>query len=289
MINEAFKKVLRLLPDSAYIRLKYYYHFKRFPDLKYPKTFNEKLQWLKLYDRNPIYNTMVDKYEAKKYIADRVGTQYVIPTYGVWERFDDIDFDVLPERFVLKTTHDCGGVVVCKDKSTFDKEKAKAFLEKHLSFNYFHEGREWPYKDVKPRIMAECYMEDGQTKALWDYKLFAFDGEAKALFIATDRQVKASEVKFDFFDMDFRHLDIRNGHPNADVKIKMPRSFNEMKKIAQILSAGFPHLRVDFYEVDGHPYVGELTLYHFSGMVPFEPEKWDSIFGDWLKLPERRS
>lgn len=284
-MRKIIKKMLQLLPDSAYISLKYFYHFKKFPNLRAPKTFNEKLQWLKLHDRRPIYQTMVDKYEAKKYIAQRIGETYVIPNYGVWDRFDDIDFDALPEQFVLKTTHDCGGVVVCRDKKSFNREEAKRFLEKHLAANYFHEGREWPYKDVKPRIIAEQYLRDEHTSALWDYKVFAFDGAAKLMFVAIDRDKGSRDLKFDFYDMDFNRLQIRNGHDNSDIQISRPENLSLMRKIAQELSAGFPHVRVDFYEVDGRLYVGELTLYHFSGLVPFEPAQWDLRLGEWIMLP----
>lgn len=284
-MNEVFKSILRILPDEMYIKLKYFYHFKKTPNLKHPRSFNEKLQWLKLHDQNPNYIDMVDKYEAKKYIRDLVGEEYIIPDYGVWNCFDDIDFSILPDKFVLKTTHDCGGIVICKDKNLFDKSQAKDFLQKHLNYNYFYEGREWQYKNIKPRIMAEKYMEDLISNALWDYKIFTFNGEAKIMFVATDRQLSNQETKFDFFDMEFERLDIRNGHPNSDQIIEKPKNFEIMKKIAEKLSEGIPHLRVDFYEVNGKLYVGELTFFHYSGMIPFEPEKWDLILGEWIKLP----
>ena len=263
------------------------YHFGKLPNLKQPKTFNEKLQWLKLYDRRPLYEIIVDKYEAKKYISNIIGEQYVIPCYGVWDKFEDINFEILPKQFVLKTTHDCGGVYICKDKASFDKEAARRFLEKHLKANYFLEGREWPYKNVKPRILAEAYMENFKTHDLRDYKFFAFDGKTKLLFVATDRQKEEEEVKFDFYDIEFNHLPIKNGHPNSNCSIQKPESFDEMVRIADKLSEGIPHVRVDFYEVDGRPYVGELTLSHFSGIVPFEPEEWDRRMGDWIILPTK--
>lgn len=255
-------------------------------DLDNPKTFNEKIQWLKLYDRKPIYTSMVDKYTAKQYVADRIGEEYIIPTLGVWDKFDDIDFDDLPNQFVLKCTHDSGGLVICRDKNFLDKQKAKEKIERSLKKNYYWSGREWPYKDVKPRIIAEQYMEDTRTEELRDYKFFCFDGVAKALFIATERQKEGEEVKFDFYDMNFKHLDFRQGHPNAAECPAKPETFNEMRKIAERLSKGIPHLRVDFYEVNGKAYFGELTFSHFSGMVPFDPEEWDTTFGEWIKLPE---
>ena len=283
-MNKLLRKAMTVLPDAMYIKLKYWFHFKKLHNLKSPKTFNEKIQWLKLYDRKPIYTMMVDKYDAQEYIRSIVGSEYIIPSYGVWDKFEDIDFDSLPNSFVLKTTHDCGGVVICKNKSLFDKDKARKLLNEHLSRNYFYEGREWPYKNVKPRILAECYMENSSTNDLKDYKFFCFDGEVKALFVAADRQSQ-EETKFDFYDDNFNHLDLRNGHPNSECGIERPKNFELMKRLASKLSVGIPQLRVDFYEVDGHVYVGELTFSHYSGMIPFDPEQWDRKFGDWIKLP----
>ena len=283
--NLGRRGLLNWMSDEAYIKLRYYAVFGRMPDLKNPKTFNEKLQWLKLHDRKPIYSTMVDKYEAKKYVASIIGDKYIIPTLGLWEKFDDIDFDSLPEQFVLKCTHDSGGLAICKDKSTFDRQKAKKKIEESLKQKFFYFGREWPYKDVKPRIIAEKYMEDKETGELSDYKFFTFDGEAKALFIATERQVVGEDVKFDFYDMDFKHLDFRQGHENAKIYPKKPKTFEAMKELAEKLSKGIPHVRVDFYEVNGETYFGELTFAHFSGFVPFNPSEWDTTFGEWLKIP----
>ena len=287
MLKELLKKASHILPDKMYIKLKFYSRMGRFPDLKNPKTFNEKLQWLKLYNRNPEYTRMVDKYEAKKYVADIIGEEYIIPTLGVWDKFDDIDFDKLPDQFVLKCTHDSGGLVICRDKSKLDKDAARKKIEKSLKENYYWSTREWPYKNVKPRIIAEQYMEDGATAELRDYKFFCFDGEVKALFIATERASLTEETKFDFFDGDFVHLPFTNGHPNADVQPKKPEKFELMKKQAGILSKGIPHARIDFYEVDGKVYFGEITFFHWSGMMPFEPAEWDIRFGDWINLPQR--
>lgn len=274
------------MSDEAYLKMRYWLSMGKKLNLANPQTFNEKLQWLKLYDRNPEYTRMVDKYEAKKYVADRIGEEYIIPTLGVWERFDEIDFDALPDQFVLKCTHDSGGLVICRDKKTLDKEKARKKIEASLKMNYFYSGREWPYKNVKPRIIAEQYMEDTATAELRDYKIFTFDGVAKALFIATERGSSTEETKFDFFDTEFRHLPFTNGHPNAKVRPAKPETFDEMLRLAEKLSANIPHLRVDFYEVNGKAYFGELTFAHWSGMMPFEPAEWDETFGTWIKLPE---
>ena len=268
------------------IKLRYFRKMGKWLDLDNPVTFNEKLQWLKAYDHNPLYTSIVDKQAVKKIIADKIGAEYIIPTLAVYERPEDIDWEKLPDRFVLKCTHDSGGVVVCKEKDKLDRKSALKKLSKHYRRNYYYNKREWPYKNIKPRIIAEAYMEDRDGSGeLKDYKFFCFDGVPKMLFVASDRH-KKTETKFDFFDMDFNHLPIINGHPNSDVPPQKPASFEQMKKLAAELSAGFPHVRVDLYEIDGKIYFGEMTLYHYSGTVPFEPEIWDTTMGEWLKLPK---
>lgn len=283
----AQRGLLKFLPDKAYLSILYRAKFGKKIHWKAPKTFNEKLQWLKVYDHNPVYTTMVDKFEAKQFAAQRIGEQYVVPLLaGPWERFDQIDFDALPDQFVLKTTHDCGGVLICKDKSSFDRHAAKEFLEKHLKRDYYSTGREWPYKNVKPRIFAEAFLAELEDD-LRDYKFFCFDGVPKLMFIASERQSKEQETKFDFFDMDFNHLPIINGHPNSPNPISRPENFEKMKELAAVLSKGIPHLRVDFYECSGRLYLGEMTFSHWGGLVPFEPEEWDEKLGSWIKLPQR--
>ena len=274
-----------VLSDKTFIKIEYRNRMRKKLNLKNPQTFNEKLQWLKIYDRKPIYTTMVDKYEVKNYVADKIGDEYIIPTLGVWDSFDEIDFDALPDQFVLKCTHDSGGLVICKDKSKLNKEKAKKKIELSLNRNYYYHGREWAYKDVKPRVIAEKYMEDKNSKDLKDYKFFCFDGKVKAMFIATDRFTQGVETKFDFYDTNFEHLPFTNGHPNAECVIEKPKHFEKMKELAEILSKGIPQIRVDFYEIDDEVYFGELTFFHWSGMVPFVPEKWDYVFGEWIELP----
>jgi len=284
-IKSLIKKTFSFLPDKPYLSLLFRIKFKRKLNWNDPKTFNEKLQWLKLYDRKPEYTTMVDKYEAKRYVAGIIGEEYVIPTLGVWDSADDIDFDALPNQFVLKCTHDSGGLVICKDKSSLDIPKAIKKLNRSLRRNFYRDGREWPYKNVKPRIIAEKYMEDIKTGELRDYKFFCFNGEVKLLFIATERGSEDSETKFDFYDMNFNHLDIRNGHPNSTENIDKPINFEKMKKLSAMLSKGIPHVRIDFYEVNGEVKFGEMTFFHWSGFIPFEPEEWDIKLGSWLELP----
>ena len=276
------------LPDSLYIKLRYRLHMKRKLNLKEPITFQEKLQWLKLYDRNPDYIQMVDKILVKDYVASMIGSEYVVPLLGVWEKPEDIDWDKMPERFVLKTNHSGGntGVIICRDKNKFDRQTAIIRLNASLKQDVYKDLREWPYKNVRRMVFAEEFIETSSNmNDLPDYKFFCFNGEVKALFVATDRQNPKEEVKFDFFNADYIHLPFRQGHENARIQPAKPQSFEEMKKIAEKLSTGIPHVRIDLYEVEGKPLFGEFTFYHFSGMVPFEPEEWDIKFGEWLKLP----
>ena len=282
------KKIGKFISDKVFLKCSYKIRLGKKLNLKKPQTYNEKLQWLKLYDRNPLYSTMVDKYDVKKYVSDIIGEEYIIPTLAVWDRVEDIDFNSLPEQFVLKCTHDSGGLVICKDKSKLNIKKAIEKLKKSMRRNYFYNSREWPYKPLKPRIIAEQYMEDESGYELKDYKFFCFDGEVKALFIATDRGVEGEETKFDFFDENFNHLPIKNGHDNATREFVCPNGFEKMKELASRLSKGIPQLRVDFYNINGKIYFGELTFFHWGGLKPFEPEEWDYTFGSYIKLPEKR-
>ena len=242
------------LPDEQYLKLLYFGSFGKKLNLTHPQTYNEKIQWLKLHDRKPEYSIMVDKCEAKKYIAERIGEEYVVPTYGVWDKFEDIEFDTLPDKFVLKCTHDSGGLVICRDKRQLDYQIAKKKITRSLNTNYYKTGREWPYKDVKPRIIAEKLLEDEKCGDIKDYKIYTFEGIAKALMINSGRQ--NGKTVADYYDIDFRKLDFTWGYPHSDEESEKPKNFTEMIKIAELISQRFPHLRVDFYEVNGKSYLG---------------------------------
>lgn len=272
------------VPAEEFLKTRYRVAFGRELNLESPQMYTEKLQWLKLYDHRSEYTTMVDKYAVKQYVADRIGQKYVIPLIGVWERVEDIDFDSLPNRFVLKTTHDSGGLVICKDKSQLDIRATQKKLSYFLKRKYYDYNREWPYKNVKPRIIAEEYMEDSTYKELRDYKFFTFGGVPKVLYIAQGRG-RGEPTVADFFDMKFDHLSFTIDHDMADIPPQKPVNFELMQELAAKLSEGTPQLRVDFYEVDGKVYFGEMTFFHCSGMAPFYPEEWDQIFGDWVALP----
>lgn len=278
------------ISDKTAIRLLYRLRFGHGINLKKPTTFNEKLLWLTLHDRQPEYVRMVDKYEAKEWLRERfmkMGREdlldSIIPTYGIYNKYDEIDFTSLPEYFVMKTTHDSGGVVVVQNKNDLDKEASKLKLESSLRRNYFWFSREWAYKEVKPRIIVEKKIESDEPVPK-DWKIFCLNGKAKFWFIAHDRM---GDIKFDYYDMDWNKLPVVQGHPNSDIVPEKPESWNKMVECAELLSKGIPCLRVDFY-VDkyGQFYIGELTLTHFSALVPFKPEEWDYKFGAMLELPK---
>ena len=276
-------KFFRWVPDKTMLKMQYLLKFGKRLNLKNPRTFNEKIQWLKLYDRKPEYTVMVDKYEAKKYIADIIGEQYVIPTLGVWDSFDDIDFDALPDSFVIKCTHDSGGLVICRDKSKLDLAAARKKIEKCFKNNYYHTAREWPYKDVKPRIIAEPYLVDESGVELKDYKIFCCNGVAKYIEVDFNRHIVH---KLNPYDFDWNPLNFCDKSKNDyGANIPKPKRLEDIRSIAEKLSANMTFLRVDFYSIDEQIYVGELTLYPGGGFVAFEPEEWDLKIGEWITLP----
>lgn len=280
--------LLKSMPDREYLIRLYHIYLGKELNLEEPKTFNEKLQWLKLYNRNPEYTKLVDKYEVKHIVSEKIGNEYVIPTLGIWNSFDDINFNDLPDSFVLKCTHDSGGVYIVNDKSTMNRKEMKRFINRSLHHDYYSANREWPYKNVVPRIIAEEYLEDSVTHELRDYKFFTFNGVVKAMFIASNRQNQQEETRFDFFDENFHPLNIVNGHPTSKIYPEKPKNFDLMKKLASTLGEGIPQVRVDFYECNGRVYFGEMTFFHWSGFIPFEPESWDETFGSWIVLPKER-
>lgn len=284
-LKTALSMLARAIPDKMYLKLRFRQRMGKKLDLNNPKTFNEKAQWIKLYDRNPLYCQLVDKYEVRKYVAKHIGEEYLIQVIGgPWNSFEEIDFDELPNSFVLKCTHDSGGLVICKDKNNLDIELARKKITSALKNNYYWHGREWPYKNVKPRIIAEEYMQDTKTRELRDYKFYCFNGVPKLVMIVTNRG--KGTTKADYFDMDFHHQDFTWGYPMASEVPEKPVCFDEMKKLAACLAKGIPEVRADFYEVDGKVYFGELTFFDGSGMQKIEPEEWDLKMGEWLVLPK---
>jgi len=286
--NKIVKKIAtsigRIIPDKIYINLRYKRAFNARVNWKKPQSFNEKLQWMKVYDRNPMYTKLVDKYEVKEYVSSVLGKKYVIPTIGVYDNFEDIDFNLLPEQFVMKCTHDSGSVKMCQSKRDFNIHEVRKHFNERMKKNLYYGGREWAYKNVKPRIIIEPLLVDEDQQGIKDYKFFCFDGEVKALFVATDRGVPNTDVKFDFFDSQYNHLPIKNGHENAEVTPAKPEGFEDMIKVARKLSKGFRQVRIDLYYVNSSILFGEMTFYHHCGFVPFEPQEWDNKFGEWINL-----
>lgn len=272
--------------DELFLKLKFFFLFKRKLDLKNPQTLNEKLQWLKLYNRKPEQISMVDKIEAKKYVANIIGEEYIIPTIGQWDKFEDIDFNKLPNQFVLKCTHDSGGVVVCKDKSTLNKAYARKVINFGLGKNHYWGSREWPYKMIKPRIIAEELISDWPDKeGLSDYKFFCFDGYVQSVMLCLDRHL--GDTKFYFFDKDWNllRLNKRGLAAPEGFTLPKPKNIDKMFEIASLLSKGHPFIRVDLYNSGGKIYFGELTLYPDSGFDPNLLPGTDKTLGKLISLP----
>lgn len=272
--------------DQTFLEKAFQSKLERELDWNVPATFNEKLQYLKLYDRRPEYTRMVDKYKVREYITEKLGAQYLIPLIGVWDDPEKIDFSVLPEQFVLKCNHNSGlGMCICKDKSKLNIRKVKAGLRKGLRQNYYLTGREWPYKNVPRRIIAEQFMQS-DAGGLTDYKIHCFNGEPKLILVCKDRFAPTGLTE-DFYTPQWEHLDLRRPtHPNATEPMAKPDELDQLLEFSRILSKDIPFLRVDFYIVEGHVYFSELTFFSASGFEKFEPEEWDQTLGDWLKLPD---
>ncbi|MBC5620742.1 MULTISPECIES: ATP-grasp fold amidoligase family protein [Butyricimonas] len=256
------------------------------PDLKKPEAFTEKLQWIKLYDRKPIYHDMVDKVEMKKFVADRIGLMYTIPTIGVWDNFDDIDFDALPEKYIIKCTHDSGSYVICTPQAPLDIEKVRQKLKKAFKHDYYIYSREWPYRGLKKRIIIEPLLIDSSgANYLTDYKFYCFNGEPKFFYITSDRGSKLGLTE-DFFYIDGTPCEFTQvGERRAPVCPPLPRNLSKMIEFSRVLSANTYHIRIDFYEVNERIYVGELTFFDGGGFFGFEPKEYNKIIGEWIKLP----
>lgn len=275
------------MEDENFLKRKFYYRTGYHLDLQNPRTFNEKMQWMKLYNRKPEYTMMVDKYKVRKYIAEQLGEEYLIPLLGVWDDPDEIDFDALPNQFVLKCNHNSGlGMCICKNKSKLDIQSVKEELRKGLAQDFYLTGREWPYKNVPRKIICEKYMTDETEGDLKDYKFYCFNGKVKMLGIYSDRNKKCP-TKADYFDENYQWIDMIWGYDRAEKKPEKPAKFTEMIEIAEKLSAGLPAVRVDLYQCDEKIYFGEMTFFDGSGFDAIEPIEWDYKMGSWIKLPNR--
>lgn len=270
----------RAMPDKQFLKMKYWIKIGKILNLSEPNSFNEKMQWLKLNDRKEEYSLMADKVEAKKYVSNVVGKKYIIPTLGVYNVFDEINFDELPEQFVIKTTHDSSGSTVCLDKEYLDMDALRNKINASLKTNYYYHSREWPYKNIRPRIIIEKYVKDDVADDLRDYKFMCFNGIPKYVYVT----VKNNNIFENYYDMDFRPVGINHGFPRIEPEFKKPSRFNEMKNVAKKLSRGIPFLRVDLHFAGGKVLFGEMTFYDWGGFRPFADEKWDYFLGDMIKL-----
>lgn len=273
------------LPDKYFLQIFYYVHLKKWINFNLPKTFNEKLQWLKLYDRNPEYTVLVDKVKVRTYIAEKIGSQYLIELLGSWNSAYEIELDKLPEQFVLKCNHDSGSTILCTDKATFDSKTSFEKLEKARKTNYYKKGREWPYKHVIPQILAEPLLTN-DADLLLDYKFMCFNGKVKCIFVCSEREKHF--VKVTFFDREWKKMPLERHYPSSDKDIKKPANLELMIELAETLAENIPFVRVDFYEIDNKVLFGEMTFFPGSGVEEFRPEEYDYKFGMWLKLPQMR-
>ena len=287
LVKLSAQRRLDWMSDKQLTKLLYRTKFHRKLDLDNPKSLNEKIHWIKLFVRDPLYTRLTDKYAVRKYIAEIIGSQYSVPLLGVWDHFEEIDFNQLPNQFVLKCNHDSGSYLICKDKSTFDIAAAKAKLESCLSRNHYRLSREWAYINIKPLILAEEFLTDHNERNVVDYKFLCFHGEPKCVKVCTDRG-SPTGVKIDFFDMQWNHLPFIEKYPNANRVIERPKSFDEMVRICRILSEPFPFVRMDLYGIDERIYFGEFTFYPGAGMEEFTPDEWDYTLGSWLTLPSSK-
>ncbi len=275
-----FYRSLWFLSDKSFIELIYRLRMGKRLNLDNPKTFTEKLQWLKLYDHNPMYTIMADKIGMRRFVEERLGCGYTVPLVGVYDGFKEIGLEKLPSQFVMKTSHDSGSYIVCRDKAAFDFKAARKAMTRSLRRNYYKRTREWQYKDIVPKIVVEEFLSDG-NEALTDYKFFCFNGKCEFLYIMPDTDRSSPQA---ILDAEFRKLPFGMEDNPASSMPEKPSCFEEMKRIAQVLSHGIPFLRVDMYLVNGKVYVGELTFYHYGGYIPFSPPEWDEKIGDLLDL-----
>ncbi len=276
-----------ILSDKSFIKKTYKARLGNKLDLRNPKTFTEKMNWLKLYDRRPEYTIMADKYAVREYIAEKIGEEYLVPLLGVWDSADDIDFSQLPEKFVLKCTHN-SDVVICTNKNILDEAKVKEKLNFQLKDDYYLHKREWCYKNIPRKIICEKYMENFDEKSTIEYKVYCFNGIPKLILVCSGRFEK-NGVKFDTYDTNWNHLDLQQENcPFAGDVFSKPDCFEELNDISKILSKDIPFVRVDFNYWNKKLYFGELTLYDSAGFTSFKPEDWDLIIGSWMQLPKKR-
>jgi len=275
--------IRRVVPASFFASLEYRLEMGKKLNLKNPHTLSEKVQWLKLNDRNPIYVRLMDKYEVRQYIKSEVGEQYLVPLIGLYDTVDEIPFEALPNQYVIKCTHDSGSVIFKNAANLISTQDIKTHLAKALQTNYYYQHREWGYKDIRPRVICEHLIHTRDGNQPRDYKYFCFDGEPRFLVVVTDR---ATGAMMNFYDLEWNVLPVTQHYPPINYVLDRPGKFSAMIDIARKLAQGFRHMRVDMYlDAEENIFVGELTFYHFAGIVKFEPEEYDEYFGRFFHLP----
>lgn len=284
-----YRGFFKSIPDEKYLKILYKTELGKTLDLDNPKTFNEKLQWLKLYYRGDDFTNKVDKIEVRKYIEDKLGKEYLIPMLGIYDSVEEINWDELPNKFVLKCTHGSHCNIICKDKDSLDIEKAKKKLTKWMEKSWYWFGREWPYKNIKPRIICEEFIVDEKLSDLPDYKFMCFNGKPKLVMVCQDRNEHAVSIN-SFYDMNWNITEIKQGPLNVRTDeaklLNKPKNYEKMIEFSKVLSEGLPFSRIDFYEVNGKLLFGEITFFTWSGLGKFTPEKYDEILGSWIELPK---
>lgn len=288
ILKNCLYRIRHFLPDSLYIKVLYKLEMGIYPNLRNPCLFTEKIQWLKLYNRKDEYTMMVDKYEVKHYVSSIIGEKYIIPTIGVWDNFEEIDFNTLPNQFVLKTTQGSHASIICRDKKNFDIEAARLFFKHNQYKSPYNLYKEWAYKNVKPRIIAEIYMESPGQSDLIDYKFFCFNGKALYCQVIKDR---TEDETIDFFDRNWIHQEFIGLNPNVHnsiTPIQRPKKYDEMLTIADKLSQQIPFVRIDLYDINDEIYFGEITFYPAAGFGQFKPQEWDKRLGYLINLPQKK-
>ena len=280
-------KIMSALPDKAFMKLFYWEAYRKFPDLDNPRTFDEKLQWYKLYYKDPLMTKLTDKYEVREYIEDKGLAGILNELYGVYNTAEEIDFFRLPKSFVLKATHGSSMNIICKDKENLDWEECRKLLNKWLKINYYYDGRQWAYKNIKPRLICEKYLENEEFNELIDYKFYCYSDKPEVLFVCTGR-FSAEGLKYNAYDMNWNRIYAYKGKPGSDLKLEKPDNFKAMVDVAGKLCKGFPFIRVDLYSVKEKILFGELTFYPDNGRCPFTPDKYNYFFGDLFILPDKK-
>lgn len=275
------------LSDKSYLQLLYKKNMGYPLNLNQPKTYNEKLQWLKLYNHNPLYTQLVDKYEVREYVTKKIGAKYLNTLYGVYDSFEEIDFKNLPEKFVLKATHTSGDFFICEDKSKLDLELLKEKIDNWLNRNYYQLHREWPYKNVKPRIICEKLLVQENNEELRDYRFFCFNGKPR--FIAVDFSItRKSKTRRNLYDLNWNLMDESISYPRElNIKLEKPKELEELITLSTKLTEGIPHARVDFYIIKNKIIFGEITFFHQAGMGEIHPESFNLKMGEWINIENK--